>query len=167
MGGIYGNKPTPLFGGYGPMDVSMPAYTALILGSVGMLTVAISTSSYREAGILRRFRATPLPPLTYILADVATNLVMTLLGMVGLVLAGWLIYRVRFEGNVLSVALAIILGGLTMFSLGYVIASLAPSARAAQVISMVVFYPMMFISGASVPSEVFPATIRRIADSCR
>jgi ABC-2 type transport system permease protein len=164
FGAIYGNKPTPLFAGYGSMDISMPGYTALILGSVGLLTVAINTSSYREAGILRRFRATPLPPVIYILADVATNLIMTLLGMVGLVLVGWLLYRVRFEGNVISVVLAVILGGLAMFAVGYLIASLAPSARTAQVIGMVIFYPMMFLSGAGLPLEILPATIRRVSD---
>jgi len=164
FGAMYGNQPTPLFGGYGSMDVSMPGYTALILGSVGFMTVAMNTSSFRDMGILRRFRATPLRPLTYILADVTANLVMTLLGMVGLVLVGWLLYRVRFEGQPVSVILAVIFSGLAMFAVGYVIASLAPTARAAQVISMVVFYPMMFLSGAGIPLEIMPPTIRRIAD---
>jgi len=164
FGGMYGNKPSPMFGGYGSMDVSMPGYTALILGSVGFMTVAMNTSSFRETGILRRFRATPLRPLTYILADVTANLVMTLLGMVGLVIVGWLLYRVRFEGQPVSVILGVIFSALAMFAAGYVIASLAPTARAAQVISMVVFYPMMFLSGAGIPLEVMPATIRRIAD---
>jgi len=164
FGGMYGNKPSQMFGGYGSMDVSMPGYTALILGSVGFMTVAMNTSSFRDMGILRRFRVTPLRPLTYILADVMANLVMTLLGMVGLVIAGWLLYRVRFEGQPVSVILAVIFSGLAMFAIGYVIASLAPTARAAQVISMVIFYPMMFISGAGIPLEVMPPTIRRIAD---
>jgi ABC-2 type transport system permease protein len=164
FGAIYGNEPTPLFGGYGSMDVSMPGYTALILGAVGFMTVAINTSSYREARILRRFRATPLRPTIYILADVTTNLLMTLLGMIGVVLVGWLLYRVRFEGQAVSVVAAVILSALAMFSFGYVIASLAPNARAAQVVSMVIFYPMMFLSGAGMPLEILPATIRRISD---
>ncbi len=164
FGGMYGNAPNPLFGGRGSMDISMPGYAALILGSVGFMTVAINTSNYREARILRRFRATPLRPLTYILADVTANLVMTLLGMVGFLLVGWLIYRVRFAGQPVSVLAGIILCALSMFSIGYMIASLAPNARAAQVISMAIFYPMMFLSGAGIPLEVMPATIRRIAD---
>ena len=164
FGAMYGNKPSPLFGGYGSMDVSMPAYTALILGAVGLLTVAINTSSYREAGILRRFRATPLRPATYIAADVAGNLLMMIAGMVPLLFVGWVIYHVRFEGQPVSVLLAVLLSGVAMFSVGYVIASLAPSARAAQGIGMVVFYPMMFLSGAGMPLELLPATVRRISD---
>ena len=164
FGAMYGNEPAAIFGGYGSMDISMPGYTALILGSVGLLTVAINTSSYRESGVLRRFRATPLRPVTYIAADVTGTLVMMLAGMVPLLLAGRLIYDVRFEGQPVSVFLAVLLGGLAMFSVGYLIASLAPSARSAQVIGMAIFYPMLFLSGAGMPLEIMPATIRRIAD---
>ena len=164
FGAVYGNEPTSLFGGYGSMDISMPGYTALILGSVGLLTVAINTSSYREAGILRRFRATPLRPSIYITADVTSNLIMTLAGMAGMLVIAWLIYRVRFEGQPVSVLLAVLFGGLSMFAIGYVIASLAPSARMAQVIGMVILYPMMFLSGAGMPLEILPESIRRISD---
>jgi len=164
FGAIYGNDPLPLFGGYGSMDVSIPGYTALILGSVGFLTIPITISAYRESGVLRRFQATALRPLTYILADVVTNLAMTFLGMVGLVAVGWLLYRVRFEGQVIGVVTAVAFGGLAMFAVGYLIASLAPSARAAQVIGLVVFYPMVFISGAGMPLELMPETIRKVAD---
>ena len=164
FGAMYGNDPTPMFGGYGSMDVSMPAYTAMILGTVGFLGVPITISGYRESGVLRRFQATPMRPLTYILADIVANLVTTLLGMMGLVIIGWLLYRVQFEGQVMAVILAVVFCGLAMFSIGYLIAGLAPGARTAQVVGMVIFYPMMFLSGASIPLEVMPETIQRIAD---
>jgi ABC-2 type transport system permease protein len=164
FGAMYGNEPTPMFGGYGTMDISMPAYTALILGTVGFLSVPITISSYRETGVLRRFQATPMRSRTYVLADIVANLIMTLLGMIGLVFIGWLLYRVRFEGQALPVIVAVVFSGLAMFSIGYVIASLAPAARTAQVIGMVIFYPMMFLSGASMPLEIMPETIQRIAD---
>jgi len=164
FGAMYGNDPSPMFGGYGSMDVSMPGYTAMILGTVGLLGVPITISGYRESGVLRRFQATPMRPLTYILADIVANLVTTLLGMMGLVIIGWLLYRVQFEGQVIAVILAVVFCGLAMFSIGYLIAGLAPGARTAQVIGMVIFYPMMFLSGASIPLEIMPEKIQRIAD---
>ena len=163
FGTMYGNDPSPLFGGYGTMDITMPAYSALVLGTVGLLSVPITTGGYREQGILRRYRATPLRPLTYIIADVLTNLLITLIGMVVLVAVGWLLYKVQFEGHILSVLIAVILGGLSMFAVGYLIASVVPGARTAQVVGMVIFYPMMFLSGASVPLEIMPETVRRIS----
>ncbi len=164
FGIIFGNEPQDMFDGRGSMDISMPAYTALILGFVGLLGVAINTSSYREAGILRRLRMTPLRPLVYIAADVIANLVITLAGMAGVVVVGWLLYRVQFEGHALSVFLAVILSGTAMFAVGYLIAGLAPNARAAQVIGMVVLYPMLFLSGAGIPLEVMPDSVRTISE---
>ncbi|MGD8815203.1 MAG: ABC transporter permease [Anaerolineales bacterium] len=164
FGAMYGNDPSPLFGGYGSMDISMPAYTALILGSVGILGIPIHVGALREQGVLRRYRATPMHPLTYIVSDVITNLIMILLGMALLVLMGWLLYNVQFEGQVLNVICGLLLGGLSMFAFGYLIASLAPGARAAQVIGMVIFYPMMFLSGAGIPLEVMPASVRKISE---
>jgi len=99
FGAIYGNEPQDIFDGYGSMDIAMPAYTALIPGSVGILGVAITTTSYREAGILRRFRVTPLRPLVYIAADVIANLIMVLAGMAGVVILGWSLYSVQFDGR--------------------------------------------------------------------
>jgi len=163
FGSIYGNSPTPVLGGYGWMDICMPAYTSMVLGTVALMGIPITISGYRESGVLRRFRATALKPLTYIAADIATNLVMTLVGMVGLVAVGWLLHRVRFDGNAAAVALAVVFSGLAMFGVGYLIASVAPGARTAQVVSMVIFYPMLFLSGAGIPIDVLPESIRRLS----
>lgn len=99
FGSIYGNKPTPFFGGYGFVDVSVPAYTAMIIATSGLLSLTISMASYREQGILRRLRATPLRPQAILGAQVIVIFLITLLGMVLLVIAGRLVYGLRFEGN--------------------------------------------------------------------
>jgi ABC-2 type transport system permease protein len=164
FGAIFGNEPSPIFGGKGSMDVSLPAYSGLIVGTVGLMSVPITTAGYREQGILRRFKVTPLRPWTYIIADQCTNLLMTMLGMVVVSLVAWLVFKIQFEGQIVAILVAIVLGTLAMSALGYVIASLASTARLAQVISMVIFYPMMFLSGAGMPSEMLPASIQRVAD---
>ena len=46
---------------------------------------------------------TPLRPLVYIAADVVANLLMVLVGMAGVVIVGWSLYRVEFEGHAVSV----------------------------------------------------------------
>jgi ABC-2 type transport system permease protein len=163
FGAIYGNDPTPLFGGRGSMDVSLPAYMALILGTVAFLSIPINVSSNRETGVLRRYRSAGVPRHVYVLADVITNLVMTLLGMLLLIVVGRLLYHVRIEGNPFLVLVGVLFCAISMFSIGYLIASVAPNARTAQVIGMVIFYPMMFLSGATIPIEIMPESIRRIS----
>jgi ABC-2 type transport system permease protein len=156
FGAIYGNEPEEIFGGLGSMDVAVPAYTAMIIASVGLLGIAIGVAGYREQGVLKRYRATPMRPAVYMSAHVLVNLGMTLVGTILLIVAGLLIYHVQFQGNWLSVLAAFILCTLSFFAAGFVIASLARTARSAQVIGMVLFYPMLFLSGATIPLEVMP-----------
>ena len=163
FGSIYGNEPTDLFGGYGTMDISMPGYTALILTTVGLMNIPITMCSYREMGVLRRLKVTPIKPLSFISGDLITNLGMTLLGMSFVVLLGWLLYRVRFEGQVIPLILGVIYSSLAMFSIGYLIASLAPTARVANVVGLVLLYPMVFLSGAGMPLEILPESMQNIS----
>uniref|UniRef100_A0A7C1JMN4 Transport permease protein n=1 Tax=Caldilinea aerophila TaxID=133453 RepID=A0A7C1JMN4_9CHLR len=163
FGSIYGNEPTPFFGGYGSVDVSVPAYTAMIIATSGLLGVTITMASYREQGILRRLKATPLRPQSILGAQVIVIFLMTTLGMVLLVIAGKLVYGLRFDGNPLNVVLAFVLSSMSFFALGFVLAGLLPTARTAQIVAMVLFYPMIFLSGAAIPREMLPESIRELA----
>ena len=85
FGFIYGNDPIPMLGNRGSMDVSVPAYIGMIVGTVGLVSVPIATSAAREKGVLRRFRAAPVRPLTYLAADVMVYFFMTGLGVLCLI----------------------------------------------------------------------------------
>jgi ABC-2 type transport system permease protein len=163
FGSIYGNKPTPYFGGYGSVDVSVPAYMAMIIATSGLLSLTIIMAAYRELGILRRLKVTPLRPQTMLTAQVIVIFLMTALGMFLLILAGKLVYGLRFSGDPFSIFSAFVLSSLSFFSLGFVLAGLVPTARSAQIVAMVLFYPMIFLSGATIPREELPETIRQIA----
>ncbi|RPI46769.1 MAG: ABC transporter permease, partial [Bacteroidetes bacterium] len=160
---IYGNEPADIFGGRGTMDVSVPAYIAMIISTVGLLSISITITSYREKGVLRRYKTTPLRPYVILLDTVLVNYVMTLAGTLLLILVGKFAYHLRFEGNVLLFLFGFTLGSLSFFALGFLIASLAPTARVAQVAGMVIFYPMLFLSGATIPIEIMPGSIRTAA----
>jgi ABC-2 type transport system permease protein len=163
FGSIYGNEPTPFFGGYGSVDVSVPGYTAMIIATSGLLSLAINMASYREHGILRRLKATPLRPQAILGAQVIVIFLMTALGMALLIIAGKMVYGLRFEGNPLSVLAAFVLSCMSFFALGFVLAGLLSTARTAQIVAMAIFYPMIFLSGAGLPREILPQNIREFA----
>jgi ABC-2 type transport system permease protein len=160
---IYGNEPAEMFGGRGTVDVSVPAYIGLIIISVGLMSIPIATSSSRESGVLRRFRVTPLSPVIYLISDVAVYFLMTLLGVILLVLVGTFGYHMRFDGNWLSVLGGFSLSALAIFTFGYLIAGLAPTARIAQTVGMVIAFPMMFLSGATIPLAILPEGVRTVS----
>jgi ABC-2 type transport system permease protein len=163
FGSIYGNKPSKFFGGLGSVDVSVPGYTAMIIATSGLLSLNITMASQRELGILRRLKATPLWPQTILTAQVTVILLMTIIGMMLLIAAGKAVYNMRLPVNPLNVLGAFLLSSLSFFALGFVLAGFAASARGALIIGMVLFYPMLFLSGAAIPREVLPETVRHYA----
>ena len=163
FGSIYGNTPTPMFNGYGTIDISIPAYTAMIIATTGLMSLTITLAANRESGVLRRLRTTPISSFVILAAQVIVMFVMTSLGMLLLVLAGKFVYHVRFEGNALSVAAGFVLCCLSFYSLGFILASLMPTARTAQVVGLVLLYPMLFLSGAGFPRELLPEAIKKVS----
>lgn len=163
FGSIYGNEPSDLFNGYGNVDISVPAYTAMIIATTGLMSLTITVASYRENGVLRRLRTTPVNALMILFAQVIVLFIMTLIGMAFLIIAGKLVYQVRFDGNVLSVFAGFVLSCLSFFAIGFVLAGLIPSARTAQIVGMVILYPMLFLSGAGFPRELLPDAIIKIS----
>jgi len=163
FGSIYGNTPNAMFGGHGTVDISVPAYTAMIIATSGLLSISITMAGQREQGILRRLRTTPIHPFVILAAQVIVVFLMTCLGMVLLIVAGKLVYHLRFEGNALSVLAGFILCSLSFFALGFILAGLMPTARTAQVVGMVLLYPMLFLSGAGIPRELLPDAIQKVA----
>lgn len=165
FGGIFGNDPSPELGGRGSVDVSVPGYIAMIIGTVGLIGLPVALASYRQAGVLRRYRATPLHPSTVLGAHVIVNLGMTLAGVSLLVLAGRLAYGLRLPASPLLVSVAVVLASLSFFALGFVLAGVFPTARAAQTAGLAIFYPMLFLSGAALPRQMFGETLRRVSEA--
>ena len=159
-GSIYGNKPNPLFGGYGNVDVSVPSYTALIIAISGLISITVILSTYRETGILRRYKATPLRPLSLLTADVIVIFLMTAVGMILLIAAAKIFYGLRFNGNPLRFGLAFLLSCMSFFSLGFILAGILRTARTAQIVGMAIFFPMVFLSGSTIPIEMMPEKIQ-------
>jgi ABC-2 type transport system permease protein len=135
----------------------------MIIATTGLMAITITMATYRENGILRRLRTTPVSPLVVLAAQVIVVFAMTTLGMLLLIVAGKLVYHVRFEGNAFSVLAGFILSSLSFFGLGFILAGLMPTARTAQVVGMVLLYPMLFLSGAGFPRELLPDTIKKIS----
>ena len=163
FGTIYGNNPPPGSSSQGAIQAIIPAFSAMIIGLTGLMPVTITLATYRENGILRRLRTTPVSPLVVMVAQVVVVFSMTALGMLLLVGAGILFYHVRFDGNVLSLAGGFVLGSLSFFGIGFILGGVMPTARTAQMVAMVLLYPMLVLSGAAWPRELMPATVQKVA----
>jgi ABC-2 type transport system permease protein len=145
------------------VGVTVPAFAALLIALSAALSLVTIIAIYREGGILKRLRATPLRPVTILTAHVLVKLLLTAVTLVLLVLAGKRYYPVPMAVPVTSFMLALLLTTVTVLSLGFVIASLVPTARFAQPIGSAIFYPMVALSGLFAPVTALPPGFRIIA----
>src|SRR6185295_7103844 len=110
---------------------------ALFIAISAVLSLVAIISIYREGGILKRLRATPLSPVTILGAHVVLKLAFTTVSLTLLVLAGRRLFPGVMQVNVFSFGVSVLLGTLSILSLGFVLASLVPTARFAQLIGAV------------------------------
>ncbi len=155
FGSIWGNEPFP-DQHFGYIDFATPAFIGIVLLTAGIMNLVISVAVYREKGILRRFRATPVRPVAFLAGQMATMLIVTSLGVVLLLLAGVLVFDLHLWGNPLELFVAFLLTCAAIAGLGFVPASLAPNARTGTVIANVLYFPMLFLSGAALPRQMLP-----------
>jgi ABC-2 type transport system permease protein len=164
FGSIYSGQSIPGTDNRTLMNNSVPVLTAMIIGTTGLMSTTITMATYRENGILRRLQTTPISPLAVLAAQVLVVFAMTSLGVLLLITAGSLLYHVTFEGNVLSLVAGFTLACLSFFGIGIILAGIMPTARTAQVVGLVLLYPMVFLSGASgFPRQMLPEAAQKVS----
>ncbi len=168
MGEIFGGEAFgaggDLFAGLAPLDYYVPAYIALAAMSVGIIMLPARLTAYRSGGVLRRFRASLVPVPAVLGSQVLACLVLAFIGALLVWLFGSMVYDVRFPGSPLQVLVAFAASVAAFSALGTVIGAALKSSRAAQGAGLMLFFVMLFLSGAGPPVEVMSSTMTRIAD---
>lgn len=143
---------------------AVPILTGMVLGMIGLVMIPAFVGEYRHTGVLRRLMATPGSPTALLLAITAAQLAVALLAMVLLLAAASGMLGMGGPGSPVYFALAWALGAGSLAAVGFLIAALAPTPRSANGIGFLLFFPMMFVSGAMVPKESLPETAATIGE---
>lgn len=165
FGGIYGNEPSDQFGGLGTVDISVPAYIGLVLAVAGLMSFPLGMVEYRSRSFLRRLRATPARPGAFLAAQVIVNGIICVLGIGLLITVAVFVYDLSAPEHPWAFAGLLVLSGCAMFGIGMVIASVARSESTALVLANLIYFPMIFLTGATVPLEIMPDTMRDISNA--
>jgi ABC-2 type transport system permease protein len=147
----------------GFIGVGLPVLASLLIAISSALSLVTIISIYREGGILKRLRATPLRPQTILTAHVIVKLILTAVTLALMVLAGKRYYPVGIHAPLLSFAIALLISTWSILSIGFLIASIVPTARFAQPIGAVILYPMIAVSGLFIPVRSLPPALHVVA----
>ena len=157
-------EPDPALGGGRVIDLYVGIAVALVLAMQALQVTPAILATYREKGILRRLATTPVPPRQLLGAQLAMSMICAI-GSSALVLAvGRIVFDVPLAGQFAGFVLAFLISAAGVLAIGIVLASLAPTGKAANAIGTLLFFPSMFFAGLWTPRELMPDVLARIGD---
>jgi ABC-2 type transport system permease protein len=163
---VFGSDGTVMVSG-GPIAVSVayvPGIMALGIIAAAFVNLVISVTAQRETGVLKRRRATPVPPSAIIAGRALTAVVTALVITAVLMAIGWTAFDAHVPArHVPALVLTVILGAVAFCCLGYAVASAIRDEDAAQPVTQAITLPLYFISGVFVPTANLPNWLRDVA----
>ena len=137
-----------------------PILSFTVMGTIWGLSMQLVT--WREQGILRRFRLAPIAASSMIVSSILANYLLILPTVVLELLLARFIYHVTSFGNLISVFVLVILGITAFGAMGLVVASVTNTMQETQIINQLLWFALIFLSGATVPLAVLPHMVQRI-----
>ncbi len=164
LGVIYGNKPAFPEADFTFMEQSFAAVSTIAICAGGFMGLPLVLSEYRHRKILKRFRVTPVSPAMIL---VVQGMIYTLYAIVSLVLiylTAKIFFKFQFRGSWINFLGAYALVMTSMFSIGFMVGGIAKNNKMASVIASILYFPMLIFSGATLPYEVMPTSLQKVAD---
>ena len=164
IGILYGNKPAFEGANYTFIGQSFGAIASIGICAAGTMGLPLVISDYRHKKILKRFKVTPVSPVLILFAQVVVNFLMSIISLICIYMVFAFFFDYQMEGSVMGFLAAFILVTISIFSIGMMVAAISPNIKTSNLLCMIVYFPMLIFSGATLPYEVMPKGLQRIAD---
>ncbi|HEV7981176.1 ABC transporter permease [Amycolatopsis sp.] len=152
----------PYEGGARFIDAWAPSLIVMSITLLGLQAIPVYLASYREKGVLRRLATTPVSPANILIAQLAINLAIAVVGTGLLLVIGAAVFDIPGPRDPLGFLLAFVLGTGSVFGLGLLTAALARTSRSAGGLAMIAYLPIMFFGGVYLPRQFLPDVVQQI-----
>jgi len=163
IGGAFGTAPNPGFDHVNPAHWYVASYLTVVIAATGLVMLPVHLASYRERGVLRRFAAAGFPRWSFAIAQLIAGLVTTVAACGMLLIVAAPVYGIPAMHDWWRVAAALPLGAVAFISLGVLLGSLLPSARSAQAVGLLIFFPSFLLGAGGPPPQVMGSAVRHVA----
>ncbi|MFH1879520.1 MAG: ABC transporter permease [Bacillota bacterium] len=160
--GFLGNQPAFEGSDYTFLQQSFGALASLAVCATGLMGLPLVVSDYRQKKILRQFMVTPVSPAQMLIVQCVLSLIASLISVVSIHILCSLVWGYRMVGNLGVFFLMYMLVVFAMYSIGMMIASVTPNMKSASLWCVVLYFPMFFFSGATIPYEIMPAFAQKL-----
>ena len=163
IGGSFGTSPDPAFDGANPAHWYVASYLTVVIAATGLIMIPVDLASYRERGVLRRFAAAGFPRRSFALAQLVVGLVAIIVSSAILLAVAAPIYCVPALHDAGRVLAAYCLGAIAFVAIGVLLGVVLPSARAAQAVGLLLFFPSFLLGSGGPPPNVMGSALRTIS----
>jgi ABC-2 type transport system permease protein len=129
----------------------------------GLVMLPVHLASYRERGVLRRFAAAGFPRWSFAIAQLIVGLVTITAACALLLAVAAPVYGIPALHGAWRVAAALPLGAVAFVSIGVLLGSVLPSARSAQAVGLLIFFPSFLLGAGGPPPHVMGSVVRLVA----
>jgi ABC-2 type transport system permease protein len=164
IGMIAGNKPAFEGADYTFLQGSFGSLITVGICATAFMGLPLTIADYRDKKILKHFFVTPVSPLMILLVQVVIDVIISLVSAILVAGVSVVFFKYQMEGSIAKFIGAYFLVMMSMLSLGMLIASVCKTIKVANVVCSIVYFPMLFLSGATIPYELFPTALQRVAN---
>ena len=164
LGGVFGTEPAHGFP-INPSHYYIASYFTVMIGAVGFVMLPIHIATYRERGVLRRFTAAGFSRWSFAAAEIWLGLIAIAIAGVVLLLVAAPVYGVPPVHDPLRAAAGILVGSVAFVGIGVLLGTLLPTARAAQAVGLLLYFPSFLLGVGGPPTSVMPAGLRILAEN--
>ncbi|HEX3044506.1 MAG TPA: ABC transporter permease [Bacillota bacterium] len=164
LGAIFGNKPAFDGAEYTFLEQSFGAISTIAICAGGVMGLPLVISDYRSRKILKRFKVTPASPALILAVQVVIYALYSIASLILVYTTGAAFFGYQLHGSWLQFLGAYLLVMLSMFSIGLLVGGIAPNMKIASAAASLLYFPMLIFSGATLPYEVMPVTLQKVAD---
>lgn len=164
IGMICGGKPSQSGGTYTFLEESFGALITVGICATAFMGIPLGLSDYRDKKVLKHYYATPVSPAILLAAHVIVNMLLAFASSIAVYLTMLLCFGYRMRGSLLAFVAIYLLVMASMYGIGMLMASLCKNIKIANLVCTLVYFPMLFLSGATIPYEIFPRPIQTVAN---
>ncbi len=164
LGAIFGDRPAFDGAEYTFLEQSFGAVSTIAICAGGVMGLPLVVSDYRSRKILKRFKVTPTSPALILAVQVIIYALYSIISLILVYATGAIFFGYQLYGSWLQFLGAYLLVMLSMFSIGLLVGGIAPNIKIASAAASLLYFPMLIFSGATLPYEVMPVALQKIAD---
>lgn len=164
MAMISGNKPAFEGTSYTYLQENIPAIITVGICATAFMGIPLGIADYRDKKILKHYFVTPVSPSIILSVQVVINMITAIISSLTVFITMKIFFQYQITGSLFKFIGAYFLVMASMYGFGMLIASLCKSLKSANLVCTIVYFPMLFLSGATIPFSILPSGLQKTSN---